>query len=196
MRPLGAVIGVPRQDGRGPVKLLQEHDTNHLMRPGRSPERDPEALLAAQIGRKSVRAANDKNCAGDRLVPPASKTIRKTGTVYILAALVERDKHGFLRDCRRNRRALFRDARGCIARAALRDLMNLDAAKAELAADFIAPLPVAFSELPLGALFQPADGDDDEAHLDNPRAPNIACAPYAYHARQPIRNRLRNSDRL
>src|SRR5258708_35039121 len=98
LRPLGAVIGVPRQDGRGPVKLLQKHDTNDLVRPGRSPERDPEAFLAAQIGRKSVRAADDENSAGDRLVPPASKAIRETLTCHILTVLVERNRYGFLGD--------------------------------------------------------------------------------------------------
>ena len=42
-----------------------------------------------------------------------------------------------------------------------RDFMNIEAAKAELAADVVEPLAVAFGELPFGALLQPADGDDD-----------------------------------
>src|SRR5450755_3909625 len=186
---LGAMIGVPGQDGGGPVKLLQKHDTNHLMRPSRGPERDSEAFLAAQIGRKSVRAANDENGAGDRLVAPAAKSIRKVLTCDILTVLVKRDKHGFLRDCRRNRRALFREPRRCVTRATLGDLMNLDAAKAKLAADLVATLPVAIGQFSLGALLQPADSNDDEAHRNDPRAPDITCARQAYHARQPIRNR-------
>ena len=42
--------------------------------------------------------------------------------------------------------------------------MNLEAAKAELAADVVEALAIAFGQFPLRALFQPADGDHDEAH--------------------------------
>ena len=42
-RGLGAVIGVARQNGRGPVNLFQKHDANHLVRPGRGAERDAAA---------------------------------------------------------------------------------------------------------------------------------------------------------
>src|SRR5215831_12946414 len=122
---------MPCQDGRGPVKLFQEHDTHHLMRPGRGPERDPETFHAAQIGRKSVRAADDEDYAGNRLIAPAPETIRQTDTVDILAVLVERDKDGFLRDCGRNGGTFLRHPRGGVARAAFRDLDNLKPAKAE-----------------------------------------------------------------
>ena len=42
--------------------------------------------------------------------------------------------------------------------------MNLEAAKAELAADVVKALAVALRQLPFGALLQTADGNDDEAH--------------------------------
>ena len=40
--------------------------------------------------------------------------------------------------------------------------MNFEAAKAELAADVVEPLAIAFGQFPLRALLQPADCNDDE----------------------------------
>src|SRR5215471_11615692 len=134
------------------------------MRPGRGPERDPEFVLAAQFGRKSVRAANDKNGALDRLVAPTGKPMRQASTVDILAALVEWDKHGVFGNCRRNRRCLLGNARGCVAGPAFRNFMDVEAAEAELAADVAEPLLVPLGELALRTLFQPADGNDDKTH--------------------------------
>src|SRR6202035_1830388 len=68
-----AMVGVTRQDGRGPVNLFQKHDANHLVRPGRGTERHAEFCFAPQIRRKSVRAADHENSIGDRLIPPAAK---------------------------------------------------------------------------------------------------------------------------
>ena len=48
------------QNGRGAVNLFQKHDANHLMRPSRSAKRHSQFALALQIGRKSVRAADDE----------------------------------------------------------------------------------------------------------------------------------------
>ncbi|MGA7994464.1 MAG: hypothetical protein WCA28_06085 [Bradyrhizobium sp.] len=42
--------------------------------------------------------------------------------------------------------------------------MDIEAAKAELAADVVEPFAVTLAQFPLRALFQPADGDHDEAH--------------------------------
>ena len=54
---------------------------------------------------------------------------------------------------------------GCgVARAAFRNFMNIEAAKAELAADIVEALAVPFGQFPLRALLQPADRNDDEAH--------------------------------
>src|SRR5262249_25059598 len=40
-----AVIGMPGQDGDGAIKLLQKHNSNELMRPGRRPEGNGKARL-------------------------------------------------------------------------------------------------------------------------------------------------------
>jgi hypothetical protein len=40
-----AVIGMPGQDGNGAIKLLQKHNSNELMRPGRRPEGNGKARL-------------------------------------------------------------------------------------------------------------------------------------------------------
>ena len=42
--------------------------------------------------------------------------------------------------------------------------MNVEAAKAELAADVVEPLAIALGKFPFRALLQPADCNDDEAH--------------------------------
>src|SRR5882724_12758427 len=85
-----AVIWVTRQNGRGPIKLFQKHDANHLMRPGRGSERKRELCLALQIRRKSVRAADCENSVCNRLIPPTAKPVRKSGAVDVVAALIER----------------------------------------------------------------------------------------------------------
>src|SRR6185312_4351462 len=94
--PSGAVIGMAGQNGRGPINLFQEHDANHLMRPGRRAERNAELSLAPQIGRKSVRAADRKNSIGDLVIPPAAKMPGKRRAVEVVAALVERHQDGFI----------------------------------------------------------------------------------------------------
>ena len=64
----------------------------------------------------------------------------------------------------RDRRRLLGDPRRGIAGAAFRNFMNLETAKAELAADVLEPLAIALGELPLRALLQAADGNDEQAH--------------------------------
>ena len=77
--------------------------------------------------------------------------------VDALAALVERHQHGLFRDRGRDRRGFLGDPGRRIAGAAFRDLVNLEAAKAELAADIVEALAVALGQFPLRALLQPAD---------------------------------------
>src|SRR6266700_2755141 len=92
----GAVIGMARHNGRGPIKLFQKHDANHLVRPGRGAEGDAELGLTPQFRRKSVRAADHENSAAGALIAPTPEVPGKYGAVDVLAALVERHQHGFL----------------------------------------------------------------------------------------------------
>src|SRR5437764_2113035 len=131
----GAVIGMARQNGRGPIDLFQKHDANHLVRPGRGAERYAELSLAPQIGRKSVRSADHENSVGDRRIPPAAKMAGKGGAVDTVAALIERHQHRFFRDRGRNRRRFLGNPRCGVARTAFRNFMNLKAAETEFAAD-------------------------------------------------------------
>ncbi len=89
------MVGMTRQNGRGPVNLFQKHDANHLVRPGRGAERHPQLCHAPQIGRKSVRAADYENSIGDLIIPPAAQMPGKSAAVDIFAALVERDQRDF-----------------------------------------------------------------------------------------------------
>src|ERR1700730_17072013 len=45
--------------------------------------------------------------------------------------------------------------------------MNIETAKTKFAADVVEALAIALGQLPLRALFQPADGNDDEAHAEH-----------------------------
>src|SRR5690242_618097 len=137
-----AVIGMAGQNRRGPVDLFQKHHAHHLVRPGRGPERDHELSFAPQFGRKSVRPANDENYIR-RLVAEAAQMLGKGAAVDALAALVQGDEPVFLREVGRDRSRLLGDSRGGIAGAAFRNFMNLDAAKAELAADIVKALAIA-----------------------------------------------------
>src|ERR1700704_4047197 len=84
--------------------------------------------------------------------------------IDILAALVERYQHGFVGNRSRNRGGFLGHPGRGVARAAFRNFMNLEAAKAELAADVVEAFPIALGQFPLRALLQPADCNDDEAH--------------------------------
>src|ERR1700710_1695245 len=141
------------------------------MRPGRGAERDTELCLAPQIGRKSVRAADHENSVRDRLIPPAPKMPGKRRAVDAFSAFIERHQDRFFRDLRRNRRGFLVYAGRCVPRAAFRNFMNLEAAKAELAAQFAKSLRKAFGKFPLRALLEAADCNDDEGHERT-----LACA--------------------
>src|SRR5882757_11248511 len=91
----------------------------------------------------------------------------EAGAVDIAAVLVERHHHRFFRNQGRNGRGLLRDPGRGVARAAFRNFMNLEAAEAELAADVVEPVAIAFRELPFRALLQAADRNDEEAHGDS-----------------------------
>jgi hypothetical protein len=162
----GAVIGVPSQNGRGPIKLFQKHDANHLVRPGRGAERQSQFCHAPQFGRKSVRPADYENTVGDLVVSPTAKMPGKGLAVDIVTPLVERDQDGFFRNRGRNRVGLFGDARTGIARPALGNFENFEATKSKPAANVVEALPVALRQFPLRTLLEPSNGDDDQSHGD------------------------------
>src|SRR6476661_4385700 len=107
------------------------------MRPGRRSECNPHLSLAPQFGRKSVRASDQKNRAGDRFVPPSAKMAGERRAVEAVAALVQRNQQRFIGNGGRYRPGFLGDPGGGIAGAALGNFMDLEAAKAELAADIV-----------------------------------------------------------
>src|SRR6478609_335034 len=127
------------------------------MRPGRGAERETELCVMPQIGRKSVRAADKESRAGNLLVPKTAEMPGKGGAVDLVAALIERHHRGSLGD-RRQDCGGFGGHAGCgVARTALGNFMNFKAAEAELAADVVEALAIAFGQYPLRTLLQPAD---------------------------------------
>ena len=88
----------------------------------------------------------------------------KRRAVDAVATLIERHQDRFFRDLRRNRRGFLGYPGRGVPRAAFRNFMNLKAAKAELAADFVESLAIAFGKFPLRALLEAADCNDDETH--------------------------------
>src|SRR6267154_2678600 len=92
---LSAMIVVAGQNGRGPVNLFQKHDAYHLMRPSRGAERKLELGLAPQIGRKSVRAADQEKSVRDRLIAPAPKMPGKRRAVDAVPTFIERHQDRF-----------------------------------------------------------------------------------------------------
>src|SRR5437016_7443142 len=170
----GAVIRMARQNGRGPIKLFQKHDANHLVRPGRGAECDAQFRLTPQFRRKSVRAADHENSAADALIPPAPEIPGKYGAIDVLAVLVERHQQRFFRYGGGDRASFLGHSTCRVARAAFGNFVDLKAAEAELAADVVETLAIAIGQFPLRPLLQPADGNDDEAH--NGTSGKAACA--------------------
>src|SRR4051794_24940482 len=158
------MIRVAGQDRRGPVYLFQKHDAYDLMRPGRGAERNLELCLAPQIGRKSVRAADQKKSVRHRFIAPAPKMPGKAQAVDAVPPFIERHQGGFFGDFRRNRRGFLGPAGRGVPRAAFRNFMYLEAAKAELATQFAKSLAIPFGKFPLRPLLEAADCYDDEAH--------------------------------
>ena len=89
---------------------------------------------------------------GDPLIPPLAELPGEGRAIDALAVLVQRHQHGFLRYRRRNRRGFLRDPGRGVARAAFRNFMNRQAA-AELAADVLEALAIAFGQFLLGPCF-------------------------------------------
>src|ERR1043165_7643035 len=85
-----------------------------------------------------------------------------------VAALIEGDQHGFFRDSRENGGGFLGDAGRGVPRAAFRNFMNFETAKAELAPHLVEPLAVAPGQLPLRALLEAADCYHDETHKHFP----------------------------
>src|SRR4051812_48839831 len=94
----------------------------------------------------------------------------KSGAADTLAVLVQRHQQRFFRNRGGNRRCLFRDPGRGVAGAAFRNFMNLEAAKAELAADIVEPRAIAFGEFTLRSLLEAADGNDEQAHEGSGKA--------------------------
>src|SRR5918995_3409566 len=99
------------------------------------------------MGRKSVRAPDRENCVGDPLIPPLAELAGEGCAIDVLAVLVQRHQHGFLRYRRRNPCGFLRYPGRGVARAAFRNFMDREAAKAELAADVLEALAIAFGQL-------------------------------------------------
>lgn len=97
-------------------------------------------------------------------VAPAAELPGETCAVDALAAFVERDQHMLFRDHRGDGCGLFGDARIGVTCAAFRNVMDIEAAKAELAADIVKARAITLGELPFRARFQTADADHNEAH--------------------------------
>ena len=150
------------QDRRGAIDLLKQHHAHQLMRPGRGAEGDLNFGALAQTWRDPIRAADDETSRRTVFRPPIVQQAGETCAVDIVAAFIhERDRRSFRNDVGDGDRFFGAPPFG-VLRAALTDFDNLDVAKAKAAAGCLGALAIGRGEFAFGALFQAADGGDEE----------------------------------
>jgi hypothetical protein len=81
-----------------------------------------------------------------------------------IATLVKRNDGRFVRNQSRNRGGFFGDSRRGIARTAFRNVMKLNCAKTDFAADVVEAFAVAIRKLAFRTLLEFADGNNDDTH--------------------------------
>src|SRR5262245_23825159 len=159
-----AMIGVPGENGGGAVELLQEHDANKLMRPGRRAEGNGKACFLPQAGREPVGSADDEYDRRLVLLPPALQAAGESGAAHAFAAGVQDHRDGTIGDDIGDCDRFFEHAPRRVAGAALLDLDDVDGAQAGAATDLDHALAIALRQFALSALLQPADSGDHDAH--------------------------------
>ena len=78
------------QDRKGPINLLQQHDSYELMGPGRSPEGEAQVRLLAQHLSKAFGTADDEKNVGASGIVPGTQPARESLAGNIVAASVKR----------------------------------------------------------------------------------------------------------
>ena len=93
----GAVIGMIEHNGDRAVKLFQQHDAHQPVRPGHRAE-DRSWPLLAQVWGMAIRPADKEDEFGCRLSMCRRSSLAKASARKRLAALIEDDADGPLRD--------------------------------------------------------------------------------------------------
>ena len=158
------MVGMPGQDRDAAVELLQKHDANELVRPGRRTEGNDKARLFTQAGRQPIGRADGEHDRG--LAPPSPflQPRSKGGAAHGFSAFIQDHGDRAIGDHIGNCNRFFEHAPGSVAGAALFDFDDIDGAQSEFAAGIERALAIAFGELALGTLLQTTDGSDHDAH--------------------------------
>src|SRR5262249_54552635 len=122
------MIGVPGENGGRAVELLQEHDANKLMRPGRLTKSNGKACLLTQAGCQPVGSADDEYDRGLVLLPPALQAAGESGAAHAFAASIQDHRDGTIGDDIGDGDRFFEHAPRRVARAALLELHDVDGA--------------------------------------------------------------------
>src|SRR5262249_55045093 len=83
-----------------------------------------------------------------------------------------------------------------VAGAAFGNLVDIEAAETQPAADVVKALAIAFGEFPFRPLLQPTDGNHKDSHQLVPELVRAGYAPCSRHADRPICAGLKKLDRL
>src|SRR5579864_4612771 len=160
------MVGMPGQDRKPAVNLLQQHDSHKLMGPGCRTEGDDQFRAFAKGSAEPVRAT-DREAQGLRASTPDAKLCREGLACQIPAAPVERGDSGVLGDNAGERDRLLDDAAVGRARPALPNLDNFDGADTESAAGRGGAQAIAFRKLAFRPGLEPADRGNHDAHPMN-----------------------------
>lgn len=153
------MIGVPGQNGRGPVKLFEHQGPHHLVRQGKLAERQHQPRRGAERGRQPVRPADHKGNGGCAVLPEVAELLGKFEAGHRFSALIESDERCPFRNRREDGLGLvghpvIRAPLGAFCEFDCSEFLNADRTQRGLK-----PRCVSFAELALGACLEAAHGD-------------------------------------
>jgi len=158
------MIRVTGQNGGGAVELLEQHDAHQLMRPSGLAEREFQVGALAQAVGKPIGGTDHKSDRGTVFGAPFAQQRGERRAVEIIAALIEQDEFGVLRNNVGDGDGFLDTAAFNVLRPAFSNFDDFDVAQSERSADAFCALAIRLGELPLGSLLNSADRNDKDAH--------------------------------
>jgi hypothetical protein len=134
------------------------------MRPSCGAKGEAELGARDEAGCKTVGATDDEADGGAILRTPLAQEARKLRAVNVFAVLIQNDDDRSIGDDAGERDRLLNAPAFGVLGAAFANFDDFKVAKAELTSGRFRAFTIRHGELPLGSLFETADGGDEKAH--------------------------------
>jgi hypothetical protein len=176
------MIRVSGQYRRGAVQLLRKDDARELVRQSYRPERDLSTRSAQSIGTQTIGPTDQEGGGLGTIVANLAEEPGKSLARKHLAVLVEGDDEiGIARKLEKGG-AFLGASLGGARRAALGRLVPHDGLEPQWPSSSLEAIAIPGEELALGAILEPADRGDDEAHSTS-ASPSVLAGRYVVNQR-------------